>query len=125
MWRIFQLNKTLSREGNVWSKFGTGHRESLSMAGKALLAQGKLAAESFRAVDGSLNAVGQESSRVASPALSIASGTSESDGDGGAVGRETRRRLVEWWSKEYCAGRMHLCVIGKGMSEITTSFKFC
>ena len=39
----------------------------------------------------------------------------ESSDDGGPIGRETRRRLVEWWSKEYCAGRMRLCVIGKGV----------
>jgi insulysin len=53
-------------------------------------------------------------SRIPSPALSIASTASESDSDGGSVGRETRRRLVEWWTKEYCASRMRLCVIGKG-----------
>lgn len=49
----------------------------------------------------------------------------ESGDDGGPIGRETRRRLVEWWSREYCAGRMRLCVIGKGMilysGLITTS----
>jgi insulysin len=33
--------------------------------------------------------------------------------DGGLVGRETRRRLVDWWEQEYCANRMRLCVIGK------------
>lgn len=40
---------------------------------------------------------------------------SSDDGSGGAIGRETRRRLIEWWSEEYCAGRMRLCVIGKGV----------
>ncbi|EGN95669.1 hypothetical protein SERLA73DRAFT_113347 [Serpula lacrymans var. lacrymans S7.3] len=70
MWRIFQLNKELTKDGHPWKKFGSGNRESLSKAGKELKAKG-------------------------------------------AVGRETRRRLVEWWSKEYCAGRMRLCVIGK------------
>lgn len=54
-------------------------------------------------------------SRIPSPVPSVASSApSETDADGGAVGRETRRRLVEWWNKEYCAGRMSLCVIGKG-----------
>lgn len=37
------------------------------------------------------------------------------------MGRETRRRLVEWWSNEYCASRMNLCVIGRGMSKSTSS----
>ncbi|KDQ33027.1 hypothetical protein PLEOSDRAFT_1032530 [Pleurotus ostreatus PC15] len=66
MWRIFQLNKHLSRPGHVWNKFGSGNRESLSKAGQELKSKGRL----------------------------------------------TRRRLIEWWSKEYCASRMRLCVIG-------------
>lgn len=64
--------------------------------------------------DGSLAAT-PIPSRVPSPAPSNASGSSsESESDGGAVGRETRRRLVEWWTNHYCANRMRLCVIGKG-----------
>ncbi len=55
------------------------------------------------------------SSTLPSPSSSISSGTSlESSDDGGPIGRETRRRLVEWWNKEYCASRMRLCIIGKG-----------
>ncbi len=51
-----------------------------------------------------------------SSSTSLSSAASlESGDDGGSIGRETRRRLVEWWSREYCAGRMRLCVIGKGM----------
>ena len=34
--------------------------------------------------------------------------------DGGQVGRETRRRLVEWWSREYCSSRMCLAVLDRG-----------
>ncbi|KXN92195.1 Insulin-degrading enzyme [Leucoagaricus sp. SymC.cos] len=65
VWRIFQLNKHLSKPGHVWSKFGTGNRD-------------------------------------------------KTDADGGAVGREIRRRLIEWWTEEYCASRMNLCILGKG-----------
>ena len=36
------------------------------------------------------------------------------EGDGGAVGREVRKMLIEWWEKQYCAGRMTLAVVGKG-----------
>ena len=39
----------------------------------------------------------------------------ESGDDGGPIGRETRRRLVEWWSREYSASRMRLCVISEGV----------
>ncbi|KAF8965197.1 Metalloenzyme, LuxS/M16 peptidase-like protein [Flammula alnicola] len=42
MWRIFQLNKHLTRPGHVWSKFGSGNRDSLSKAAKELKEQGKL-----------------------------------------------------------------------------------
>ena len=34
------------------------------------------------------------------------------------IGREVRERLIEWWSKEYCAGRMTLAVVGKGESIV-------
>jgi hypothetical protein len=58
----------------------------------------------------------QSSSTLPSPSSSVTSIPSlESSDDGGSIGRETRRRLVEWWSREYCAGRMRLCVIGKGV----------
>lgn len=116
MWRIFQLNKHLSKPGHPWSKFGSGNRDSLSKVGRELKAKGLLTPSTRSApqsADGSL-ATTPTSSRVPSPTPSSFSNSSEMDGDGGSVGRETRRRLVEWWSKEYCAGRMRLCVIGKG-----------
>jgi insulysin len=109
IWRIFQVNKHLSRPGHVWSKFGTGNRDSLERAARALRKRGLL--------DGRSQTNGHADSltppRVASPAPSIT--PSELEADGGAIGRETRRRLVEWWSHEYCASRMRLAVIGKGM----------
>jgi len=112
MWRIFQLNKHLSNDGHVWKKFGSGSRESLSKAAKALKAKEKL--ENGASRNGNL-APSPIPSRISSPAPSVASSSSsELEADGGAVGRETRRRLVEWWTKEYCASRMRLCIIGKG-----------
>jgi hypothetical protein len=66
----------------------------------------------------SLQDIGKKptSSLVSSSSTSLNSTLSlESADDGGPIGRETRRRLVEWWSREYCAGRMRLCVIGKGV----------
>ena len=141
IWRIFQLNKYLTKDGHAWSKFGTGNRETLSRAGKALKAKGKLnGIASPTALMPNLNgnathrilsehsglapspissrmsslAPSPIPSRMSSPAPSAVSTASDADADGGAVGRETRRRLVEWWSKEYCASRMNLCVVGKG-----------
>ncbi|KAH9950188.1 insulin-degrading enzyme [Amylocystis lapponica] len=126
VWRIFQVNKHLSKEGHAWRKFGSGNQESLSKVGRELKAKGLLDAngsgngngntngqanEAIKSADGNL-APTPVSSRVPSPVPSVNSTSSELEGDGGVVGRETRRRLVEWWSKEYCAGRMRLCVIG-------------
>lgn len=127
----------------MWSKFGSGNRETLSRAGKVLKAKGKLSgvaspAASRPNLNGSLTpgilsgnsslAPSPIPSRMSSPAPSVASAASDSDADGGAVGRETRRRLVEWWSKEYCASRMNLCVLGKGawysMSLISVAVDF-
>ncbi|KAH8826892.1 Metalloenzyme, LuxS/M16 peptidase-like protein [Flagelloscypha sp. PMI_526] len=112
LWRIYQLNKHLSKEGHVWSKFGTGNKESLTKHARDLKAQGKLETIVNPVVtspDGSL-APSPLPSRIPSPTPSTAS---DAEADGGAVGRETRRRLVEWWTTEYCAGRMQLCVIGQ------------
>lgn len=114
------MNKHLSKDGHVWSKFGSGNRESLSKAGKDLKAKGKLNGNGSPKVNGVTPSPMTSlrpspiPSRGASPAPSVTSTSSELDADGGTVGRETRRRLVEWWSKEYCSSRMNLCVIGKG-----------
>ncbi|KAJ3837999.1 Metalloenzyme, LuxS/M16 peptidase-like protein [Lentinula raphanica] len=115
LWRIFQLTKYLSKPGHVWSKFGTGNRESLTQAAKDLKAKGKLVAENGNATSASTLGVNPSPipSRISSPAPSVSSTSSESDADGGAVGRETRRRLVEWWNREYCASRMHLAILGQ------------
>ncbi|KAF8643775.1 hypothetical protein AX16_008794 [Volvariella volvacea WC 439] len=114
LWRMFQLNKHLSRPGHVWSKFGSGSRESITQAARALKAKGLLSNASNGAPKQLLGApASADPSRAASPAPSVVSTNSEAEPDGGVVGRETRRRLVEWWSEEYCARRMRLCVIGK------------
>lgn len=97
MWRIFQLNKHLTKDGHPWNKFGTGHKGSLSRAAK----------DAIRAAGSAT------SSRVPSPTSSTGSSIGDAE-DGGPVGRETRRRLIEWWTKEYSANRMRLCVVGKG-----------
>lgn len=123
VWRIFQLNKHLTKEGHVWNKFGSGNKETLTRVGREAKAveaaeRKRVAAEST--VNGNGNGfltpnASAAPSRIPSPAPSVNSAISEvGEADGGLVGRETRRRLIEWWSKEYCASRMRLCVIGKG-----------
>lgn len=125
MWRIFQLNKHLSTPGHAWRKFGSGNRDSLSKVGRELKAKGLLKNGSNgangtepKSPNGSLSAT-PNSSRVPSPTPSNGSQSGESEADGGVVGRETRRRLVEWWSNQYCANRMRLCVIGKGAFSLS------
>lgn len=105
VWRIFQLNKHLTKHGHVWSKFGTGNRDSLSRAARELKAQGNLGG----AIQPNNPSESVSSSRIPSPT------PSETEADGGVIGRETRRRLMEWWKEEYCASRMNLCILGKGV----------
>ncbi|KAF7323964.1 Insulin-degrading enzyme [Mycena kentingensis (nom. inval.)] len=100
VWRIFQVEKHLSVEGHPWRKFGTGSRKALSAAARKLKAEGRL------------EGGGGLSASIVSPALSLSSVSSEPEADGGAVGREIRRRLIEWWTSNYCASHMRLCVIG-------------
>ncbi|KAJ4475639.1 insulin-degrading enzyme [Lentinula aciculospora] len=128
MWRIFQLTKHLSKPGHVWSKFGSGNKESLSQAAKDLKAKGNLPLENGNGASAVTLGVNPSPipSRIASPALSVSSSNSEAEADGGAIGRETRRRVVEWWNKEYCASRMHLAVLGKEsldeLAELASKF---
>ncbi|KAI0053918.1 hypothetical protein FA95DRAFT_1551697 [Auriscalpium vulgare] len=109
IWRIYQVNKHLSKPGHVWRKFGSGNKTSLTQVGRDLKAKGQLSGDELKAPSLAPSPI---PSRLASPAPSTTS-ESESEADGGPVGRETRRRLVEWWSREYCASRMRLCIIGK------------
>jgi insulysin len=115
VWRIYQVNKHLSKPGHVWSKFGTGNKASLTSAARQLRQDG-----SKKGINGATSwqdgGPSPYPSSLPSPVSSVSSlSTLESSDDGGSVGRETRRRLVEWWGKEYCAGRMRLCIIGKGL----------
>lgn len=130
IWRIFQLNKHLTKKGHVWNKFGSGNKESLTRVGREAKAaeaaeRKRVAAESTANGNGNgflTPSASAAPSRIPSPAPSVNSATSEAaEADGGLVGRETRRRLIEWWSKEYCASRMRLCVIGKGESIYSLS----
>jgi insulysin len=109
IWRIYQLNKHLSRPGHPWSKFGTGNKATLEQAARDARRKGLLGPVRPNGADS------LEPSRAPSPAPSQSSAAmSEVEPDGGVIGRETRRRLVEWWTKEYCANRMKVCVIGTG-----------
>ena len=94
--RIHQLLKWLSTEGHPWRKFGTGNLESLTET-----ARKKIEAENKTPAQANGNAL-----------------ENDKEGDGGPIGREVRERLIEWWSKEYCAGRMTLAVVGKGESIV-------
>jgi hypothetical protein len=116
MWRVYQISKHVTKPGHVWSKFGSGNKVSLTSAARKLMEGGA----KKKSINGSASL--QDTSNKFSSSLFSSSSTSlsstmslESADDGGPIGRETRRRLVEWWSREYCAGRMRLCVIGKGV----------
>ena len=118
IWRIYQLNKHLTKPGHVWSKFGSGNKMTLTSAARKLIQDRvkKKGSSGYATSPESSKEPTPVSSSLPSPSPSVSSGSSlESSDDGGPIGRETRARLVEWWSKEYCAGRMRLCVIGKGV----------
>jgi len=115
---MYQVNKHLTKPGHVWSKFGSGNKVTLTGAARKLIQSSvkKKATNGSATSPESSKEPTPVSSSLPSPAPSVSSGMSlESSDDGGPIGRETRRRLVEWWSKEYCAGRMRLCIIGKGV----------
>lgn len=125
-YRMYQLNKHLTKPGHPWGKFSNGNIESLSKKARELKEQGLLKSDANSA-NGSAS-----SSYAATPAVSQSappasfttfSASTEFEEDGGPIGREIRRRLVEWWSKEYSANRMRLCVIGKGAHSLNFECK--
>lgn len=109
VWRLHQLNKWISKPGHPWAKFGSGNRQSLT-------------AISRRKVHPELLPPEPSDSLAISQAPSPSPSEMEKDdsGDGGAAGRETRRRLVEWWESHYSSERMKLTILGKEpLDELT------
>lgn len=92
--RILQVERGLSAPGHPWLAFGTGNIDSLTFAARK------------KAVDEKWD-----------------SDTILPDGDGGPVGRETRRRLIEWVEQQYCSGRMTLAILGRGTYDTFTVYK--
>ncbi|KAG8912214.1 Insulinase (Peptidase M16) [Tulasnella sp. 408] len=131
-WRMFQLSKLLSRSDHQWRKFGSGNKESLLSVGKAKLREAALEKAQEQAIlaagkskaNGILMDVDSRGYLTppipGSAAISRSASPSLEEEDGGVAGRETRRRLVEWWEKQYCASRMKLVILGKeSLEELT------
>lgn len=83
--RALQVERSLSAPGHPWRAFSTGNIDSLTSAARK------------KAIDEKWDSV------IILP-----------DGDGGPVGMETRRRLIEWVEQQYCSGRMTLAILGQG-----------
>ncbi|CAE6451275.1 unnamed protein product [Rhizoctonia solani] len=110
IWRIYQLNKSLSKTGHPWAKFGTGNRESLTAASRK------------KAHPELLPPNAPDSLTISqAPSPSPSEAENNEAGDGGAAGRETRRRLVEWWEAHYSAERMKLVILGTESLDDLTS----
>lgn len=93
VFRLWQIFKQQAIPDHPWSKFGTGSLVSLTEAARKL----------------------QEKEHAASTSLV------EEEGDGGFVGRETRRRLIEWWKTHYSANIMNLVILGReSLDELTS-----
>jgi len=98
--RIWQLFKDLSVPGHPFGKFGTGTVATLTQAARDL-----------------------ESKKADNNALPVQKEGDEKDG--GFVARETRRRLIEWWERHYCASIMRLAIIGRESLDDLTKLVLC
>jgi insulysin len=106
MWRIFQVSKALSRPGHPYAKFGSGNLHSLTYAGRA---KAKLLGSTPEPVPTQVDI-----NTIAAEAPDDAEASLQGE-DGGFVGQETRRRLMDWWKTHYSASNMNLAVLGKGL----------
>lgn len=111
IWRAYQVSKALSRPGHPYAKFGSGNLHSLTYAGRTKGKQLDSTSEPPPA-QGGVNIVPAEDSDDAEASLQ--------GEDGGIVGQETRRRLVEWWEAHYSASNMNLAILGKGLKYLMT-----
>lgn len=98
MWRIFQLDKSLSKGGARWAKFGSGNWDSLM----------KVERPSASTSNGNGTASLEK--------------LNEDVDDGGEAGREVRGILLDWYAKHYSANRMTLAIYGKGTSQFKHSY---
>lgn len=98
---MFQLSKLLSREDHPWRKFGSGNKESLLEVGLELEKKTKESESPQKALQ-------------LPPSPDPSGTTTPVEEDGGVAGRETRRKLVEWYEQQYCASRMKVVILGKG-----------
>ncbi|EJD07221.1 insulin-degrading enzyme [Fomitiporia mediterranea MF3/22] len=100
VWRINQIECDLARPGHPFRKFNVGCKETLTQAGWSK---------------------GDRSSNKTTDAKQ-----DKNPGIDTAKGLETRRRVIEWWEKEYCASRMKLAVVGKesldDLARLVTKF---
>ena len=95
VWRLFQLDKGLSKDGARWAKFGTGNWESL-MKRERNIPQDNVTANTT-----------PTAGQLPEP---------EAEGSGvDEAGREVRNALLDWYAKHYSANRMTLAVYGKGV----------
>ncbi len=113
--RISQLHKSFTKPGHPYSKLNGGNKSSLTEAARNMKAVPTTQNEEVQE-----STINEKGNVLPSPILfrdaaptAFGTAESESDTDGGHVDRETRRRLIEWWTKEYCASRMSLALIGK------------
>lgn len=102
-WRVRQVIYSLARPGHPLRRSGIGNKKTLMKGARS----GKVARRESSSRDGRSG-----SSR----------GThTKNNGDAGEknIGLEIRRRVIQWWKKEYCAGRMSLAIVGKGKSDLS------
>lgn len=109
--RLGQIIKHFASLGHPLRKFNCGNKKTLIEATR--LGKSRSKSKKGRVSDSPKSVVsdkdGQDPNETSTNADS-ADVAEEED----AAGLEARSRLIEWWSKEYCASRMSLVVVGKG-----------
>ncbi|KAL5492063.1 STE23_1 [Sanghuangporus weigelae] len=107
-WRVGHVVNTLARPGHPLRRSGIGNKKTLMKGARS----------------GKASRQGSARDRSSGGGRSKGSKNSQStrtgNGDEKATGLEIRRRVIEWWNKEYCAGRMSLAIVGKeSLHELT------
>ena len=109
-WRLGQVLRHRARPGHPLRKFILGNKKTLAQAARPTKSRNEKEATATRSSDDTKN-----KARKPSRAAAQHTETTKAETPDKEAGLRTRRRLIEWWRREYGAERMHLAVIGKGV----------
>ncbi|EJC99115.1 uncharacterized protein FOMMEDRAFT_94441 [Fomitiporia mediterranea MF3/22] len=127
-WRLAYLDNSIVHPGHPLKKFSTGNKDTFrnsfrsigsSMRARSETSQSARSGSLSRTSSSTPNRSNLQDDRARAEKEAAAKAKKEAEE---AAALKARERLMQWWKKEYCAGRMRLAVVGRdSLDELTRS----